>query len=146
MEDKKREIDETRMTGFFDKDTQIEGDLNFKGSFRIDGSFKGKINSESTLIIGENGKVEADIKIGYIVINGEIKGSIQATEKVEISSTGRVTGSVASPKLIVEEGAYLETSCQTSEDLPPPESEEEPEKLEEEPEKTEEEVDTEYQS
>ena len=146
MEDKKREIDETRMTGFFDKDTQIEGDLNFKGSFRIDGSFKGKINSESTLIIGENGKVEADIKIGYIVINGEIKGSIQATEKVEINSTGRVIGSVASPKLIVEEGAYLETSCQTSEDLPPSESEEKSEKFEEEPEKTEEEVDTEYQS
>ena len=139
MEDKKRELDETRMTGFFDKDTQIEGELNFKGSFRIDGIFKGKINSESTLIIGENGKVEADIKIGYIVINGEIKGSIQATEKVEINSTGRVIGSVASPKLIVEEGAYLETSCQTSEELPPPEPEEELEKQEEE-------VDTEYQS
>jgi cytoskeletal protein CcmA (bactofilin family) len=139
MEDKKRELDETRMTGFFDKDTQIEGELNFKGSFRIDGIFKGKINSESTLIIGENGKVEADIKIGYIVINGEIKGSIQATEKVEINSTGRVIGSVASPKLIVEEGAYLETSCQTSEELPPPEPEEEFEKQEEE-------VDTEYQS
>jgi len=146
MEDKKRELEENKMTGFFDKDTQIEGDLSFKGSFRIDGVFKGKINSDSTLIIGENGKVEADIKIGYIVINGEIKGNIQARDKVEINSTGRVIGSVASPKLIVEEGAYLETSCQTSNELPPPEPEEEPEKFEEEPEKTEEEVDTEYQS
>ncbi|MGD8534586.1 MAG: polymer-forming cytoskeletal protein [Candidatus Aminicenantes bacterium] len=142
MEDRKREIDETRMTGFFDKDTHIEGDLNFKGSFRIDGSFKGNINSESTLIVGENGKLEAEIKIGYIVVNGEIKGNIQAKEKVEITSTGRVIGSVTAPKLIVEEGAYLETSCQTSDELPPPpEHEEEPEKTEE----TEEEVETEYQ-
>ncbi len=143
MEDRKRGIDETRMTGFFDKDTHIEGDLSFKGSFRIDGSFKGTINSESTLIVGENGKVEAEIKIGYIVVNGEIKGNIQAKEKVEINSTGRVIGSVTAPKLVVEEGAYLETSCQTSDELPPPpEPEEEPEKTED----TEEEVETEYQS
>lgn len=143
MTDRKREIDETRMTGFLDKDTHIEGDLSFKGSFRIDGSFKGSINSESTLIVGENGKVEAEIKIGYIIINGEIKGNIQAKEKVEITSTGRVIGSVAAPKLIVEEGAYLETSCQTSDKLPPPpEPKEEPEKTEE----TEEEIETEYQT
>ena len=143
MEDRKREIDENKMTGFFDKDTHIEGDLNFKGSFRIDGSFKGTINSESNLIVGENGKIEAEIKIGYIVVNGEVKGNIQAKEKVEINSTGRVIGSVTAPKLVVEEGAYLETSCQTSDELPPPpEIKEETEKTEE----TEEEVETEYQS
>jgi cytoskeletal protein CcmA (bactofilin family) len=142
MEDRKREIDESKMTGFFDKDTHIEGDLSFKGSFRIDGSFKGTINSESTLIVGENGKIDAEIKVGYIVVNGEIKGNIQAKEKVEINSTGRVIGSVTAPKLVVEEGAYLETSCQTSDELPPPpEPEEEPEKTEE----TDEEIETEYQ-
>lgn len=142
MEDRKREIDENKMTGFLDKDTHIKGDLSFKGSFRIDGSFKGTIDSESTLIVGENGKIEAEIKVGYIVVNGEIKGNIQAKEKVEINSTGRVIGSVTAPKLVVEEGAYLETSCQTSDELPPPpEPEEEPEKTEE----TEEEIETEYQ-
>jgi cytoskeletal protein CcmA (bactofilin family) len=142
MEDRKRELDENKMTGFLDKDTHIEGDLSFKGSFRIDGSFKGTIDSESTLIVGENGKIEAEIKVGYIVVNGEIKGNIQAKEKVEINSTGRVIGSVIAPKLVVEEGAYLETSCQTSDELPPPpEHEEEPEKTEE----TDEEIETEYQ-
>ena len=141
MENKRREIDENKITGFFDKDTDIEGALQFKGSFRIDGNFKGKINSDSTLIVGENGKVDADIKIGYIIINGEVKGTIQAREKVEISASGRVLGSVIAPKLVVEEGAYLETSCQTSDKIPPPE----PEELEE-PEKPEEEAETEYQS
>ncbi|MBN1273749.1 MAG: polymer-forming cytoskeletal protein [Candidatus Aminicenantes bacterium] len=115
MKDKKSEFIENKITGFFDKDTTFIGDLNFKGSFRIDGSFKGKINSESTLIIGDNGKVEADIKIGYISISGEIKGNIKATQKVEISSNGRVIGTVITPKLVVDEGAYLEATCQTSE-------------------------------
>ncbi|MFC2169210.1 polymer-forming cytoskeletal protein, partial [Acidobacteriota bacterium] len=99
----------------------IIGDLNFKGSLRIDGRFKGKINSDSTLIVSDNGKVEADIKIGYIIINGEIRGNIQATEKVEINSQGRVIGTITTPKLVVEEGAYLEANCQLAEKPPKPE-------------------------
>jgi len=127
MDEKKRarEIDTNKITGFFDKDTDIEGNLSFKGSFRIDGHFKGKIDSESILIVGESGKVEADIKIGYVIINGEIKGNIQAREKVEINASGRVIGSIITPKLVVEEGAYLETNCQTTDQVPLSEPEEE---------------------
>jgi cytoskeletal protein CcmA (bactofilin family) len=120
MKEKKKEISEDKMTGFFDKDTVIKGDLSFKGSFRIDGHFKGKIDSDSLLIIGEKGKVEADVKIGYIIINGEIKGNIQAKDKVEINSLGRVVGTIITPKLIVEEGAYLEVNCQTTDKVSQP--------------------------
>ncbi len=118
MKEKKREIEESKITGFFDKDTEIKGDLHFKGTFRIDGRFKGKIDSGSILIIGDSGKVEADVKIGQLVINGEIKGNIQASEKVEINSNGRVFGTIISPKLVVEEGAYLEANCQTTDKIP----------------------------
>jgi len=118
MKERKAEIDETKITGFLDKETEIKGDLSFKGSFRIDGFFKGNINSESTLIIGDNGKVEADIKIGHMIINGEMKGNIQAKEKVEINSSGRVTGTIITPILVVEEGAYLESTCQTTNKIP----------------------------
>lgn len=114
MKGKKRGIDEDKITGFFDENTEMKGDLNFKGSFRIDGRFKGKIDSDSTLIVGDSGKVDADIKIANIVINGEVKGNILASERVEINSSGRVIGTIATPKLIVEEGAYLEASCQTT--------------------------------
>ena len=114
MKEKKREMEESKITGFFDKDTEIKGDLHFKGTFRVDGRFKGKVDSESILIIGDSGKVEADIKIGHLIVNGEIKGNIQASEKVEVNSNGRVFGTIISPKLIVEEGAYLEATCQTT--------------------------------
>jgi cytoskeletal protein CcmA (bactofilin family) len=114
MKEKKREIEESKITGFFDKDTEIKGDLHFKGTFRVDGRFKGKIDSGSILIIGESGKVEADIKIGHVIINGEVKGNIRATEKVEVNANGRIFGTIISPKLVVEEGAYLEANCQTA--------------------------------
>ena len=97
--------DEYKLTGFFDKNTDIKGDLSFKGSFRIDGRFSGRIDSDSVLIVGDNGKVEADIIIGNIIINGEVNGTIQAKEKVEKNASGRVIGQVITPKLSVEEGA-----------------------------------------
>ncbi len=122
-------IGENKLTGFFDKDTEIKGDLSFEGSFRIDGRFIGKIDSNSVLIIGENGKVDADIKIGNIIINGEVNGTIKAKEKVEINSTGRVVGTVITPKLAVEEGAYLEANCQITNQVSPPETEEKAEEF-----------------
>jgi cytoskeletal protein CcmA (bactofilin family) len=117
MKERKREIEEGKITGFFDKDTEIKGDLQFKGTFRVDGRFKGKVDSQSTLIIGDSGKVEADVKIGHMIINGEIKGNIQAAEKVEVSANGRVFGTITAPKLVVEEGAYLEANCQTTDKI-----------------------------
>ncbi len=111
MKDKKKEYDADKITGFFDKDTEFQGDLSFKGSFRIDGHFKGKIVSDSLLIVGEQGKVEADVKVGFLIINGEVKGNIHAADKVEIHSRGRVIGTVSTPRLAVEEGAYLEATC-----------------------------------
>jgi cytoskeletal protein CcmA (bactofilin family) len=118
MKDKDRErkhdLSEGKMTGFFDQDSFFHGDLTFKGSFRIDGNFKGKIDSDSMLIIGDTASVEAEIKIGYLIINGEFKGNVQASDKVEIHEHGRVTGTINSPKLQVEDGAYLEVTCHTT--------------------------------
>jgi len=127
MKERRREIDDIKITGFFDKDTTINGDLKFHGSFRIDGDFKGKIQSDSVLIIGENGKVEADINIAHIVIDGEVEGNIRASERVEINSNGRVKGTILTPKLIIEEGAFLEANCQTTKDIGQPEAPARPE-------------------
>lgn len=115
MKDKPRDFSETRIAGLIDVGTEFKGELSFQGSFRIEGTYKGTIASDALLIIGERGKVEADVKVGQIVINGEIRGNIQASERVEIHSRGRVFGTIVTPKLIVEEGAFLEANCQTTE-------------------------------
>ncbi|MGB9764294.1 MAG: bactofilin family protein [Candidatus Saccharicenans sp.] len=111
-----REImDESRLAGLIDHGTEFKGELSFKGSFRIEGYFQGKIISDSLLIVGEKGQVEADVSVGQLIINGEIKGNLQAKERIEVHNKGRVYGTLISPRLIVEEGAYLEATCQTAE-------------------------------
>lgn len=116
MKEKNGPIESGKITGFFDKNTEIEGTLKFSGTFQIDGHFNGKINSKAILIIGENGKVESDIKIGVIIINGEVKGNIRAKDRVEINPKGRVIGTITTPSLIVKDGANLEAQCNTTSD------------------------------
>lgn len=123
MKEKNTNIESGKITGFFDKNTEIEGTLKFSGSFQIDGHFNGKIDSNSVLIIGENGRVESDIKIGTIIINGEVKGNIHAKERVEINSKGRVVGTITTPSLIVKDGANLEAQCHTTNENVPPKPE-----------------------
>ncbi|MFQ6082747.1 MAG: polymer-forming cytoskeletal protein [Candidatus Aminicenantia bacterium] len=101
--------------GFIDQGTEFNGELKFKGTFRIDGVLKGKVISESTLIVGEKARVEADMEVGNIIINGQVRGSIKAKEKVEIYSKGRVYGNISTPKLVVEEGAFFQATCEMEE-------------------------------
>src|SRR5512136_2308717 len=108
MKDRPRELNENKLAGLIDMESEFKGDLVFKGSFRIEGSFKGTITSDSLLVIGEKGKVEADVKVGHLVINGEIRGTLQATDRVEVHDKGRVFRTILAPTLIVEDGAYLE--------------------------------------
>jgi cytoskeletal protein CcmA (bactofilin family) len=106
-------MDEHKISGYFDDSSDFDGTLRFRGSFRIDGHFKGRIESDSMLIIGDKGKVDAEVIVSHVVINGELRGTIKAAEKVEVNSLGRVFGTITTPKLVIEEGAYLEAHCQT---------------------------------
>ncbi|MDQ1353978.1 MAG: hypothetical protein QG657_4287 [Acidobacteriota bacterium] len=101
-----------KVSGFIDKETEINGDIRFKDSFRIDGKFKGRILAGASLIVGDTGELEADIvDVGHISINGRVKGTLKATELIEIFSQGRVIGQMLTPKLIIEEGAFFQGSC-----------------------------------
>lgn len=128
--EKVREIaEESHLAGLIDHGTELKGELSFKGSFRIEGYFQGKIFSESLLIVGEKGKVEADVKVGQLIINGEIRGNLQAKDRIEVHNKGRVFGTLITPRLMVEEGAYLDATCQTIEipaAAPIPETEKKP--------------------
>jgi cytoskeletal protein CcmA (bactofilin family) len=109
----KNSVDD-KLSGFLDEGADFDGIMKFAGSFRIDGHVKGKIESDATLIIGNKGKVEGEVIVHHVVISGQFTGDIKAAERVEVNSEGRVVGTIVTPKLIVEEGAFLEARCQTA--------------------------------
>ncbi len=87
------------------KESAFEGKLIFDGVVRIDGSFKGTIQSKGKLLVGETAKIEAEIEAGTLILSGDIKGNIVASDRIEIKSRGRFTGNITSPVLVIEEGA-----------------------------------------
>lgn len=92
--------------------TMIEGVISSKENVGIEGVFKGKILSEGCVIIGETGKVEADIKADTVFMSGEVHGNIVAKTKLEITSHGKLRGNIKTRSLIIAEGVLFEGNCQ----------------------------------
>jgi cytoskeletal protein CcmA (bactofilin family) len=106
---KKESTDE--IVSILGEGVEFQGELSFTHGIRIDGTVRGKIRSEACIVIGPKGKVEAEAAIRRISISGEFRGTIQASERVEIHKVGRVYGDLYTPCLIIEAGALFEGKC-----------------------------------
>lgn len=104
------------LNGFMDEGTRLHGELRFRDSFRIDGELKGRIVSENTLIVGETGRVDADIECAVVSIRGAVTGRVQARERIELLAGSRVQATLVSPRLVIEEGAFFQGDCDMSPD------------------------------
>lgn len=92
--------------------SSFKGILSFENSLKIDGIFEGNIDSPGFLFIDATGCVKGDIKAGTVVIEGEVQGDIEASNMVELFSTGKVIGNIHSKNLIkIAEGATYEGRC-----------------------------------
>ena len=106
------------LTAFIDEASDFEGKYTFSGTVMLNGKFKGEIASNDTLIIGEKGVVNASIRAGVILINGEVVGNVLGTERVELRGTARIFGDVEAPVVIVEEGVVFEGHCRMTKPRP----------------------------
>jgi cytoskeletal protein CcmA (bactofilin family) len=95
------------LTAFIDQGSEFEGKLSFKDTVRIDGSFRGEISSENTLIVGESGEIEATIRSTTVVISGAVVGDIEASRQIVLHKTARVQGDLNTPSIVIEEGAVF---------------------------------------
>ena len=102
------------LTAFIDEGSEIEGKYTFNGTVMLNGKFSGEINSSDTLIIGEKGVVNATVRAGVVLINGEVIGNVFATERVELRGTARVYGDVEAPVIVVDEGVRFEGHCKNT--------------------------------
>ena len=93
------------LTAFIDQGSSFEGKLSFKDTVRIDGSFRGQIASENTLVVGETGEIDANIESQTVIISGSVTGDVKATQKIVLHKSAVVEGNLETSTLVVEEGA-----------------------------------------
>jgi cytoskeletal protein CcmA (bactofilin family) len=102
-----------------DKDIQmlgpqavLEGNLVFEGTLFMNGHVKGAIESRAgVIVIGEDAVIHADIFVRVATINGEINGTVRATERIELRPPARVYGDLTAPVVIINEGVFFEGNC-----------------------------------
>ncbi len=105
-----RERDRGELNGFLDRGSEIEGELRFQETFRVDGRLVGRVSSEGDLIVGKESTVEGDIRVGRLFVAGVVRGTVRA-ERVEIASQARVEADVETPSLVIEDGGYFHGRC-----------------------------------
>lgn len=107
-----RDIKDGKLSGFVGHGTSLTGDTSFQMMLRVDGHLTGTVTSDGgTLIVGNNGQLDANVSVGVAQINGTINGDVTATERIQLGRTARVVGNIATPKLIIEDGAIFEGGC-----------------------------------
>ena len=102
-----------------DKDIQmlgpqvaLEGTLVFEGTLFMNGHIKGSIESrEGTIIVGEKAVIHADIIVRNATINGEVKGTLRATDRIELHPPARVYGDIDAPDVLIDAGVIFEGKC-----------------------------------
>ena len=91
--------------------TRINGDVEFVGGLHLDGYINGNVKSEpasgSTLSVSEQGCIEGSVIVTNIVLNGIVKGDIEAGDRVEMGPKARVLGSVHYTTIETAVGAQI---------------------------------------
>lgn len=92
--------------------TKIDGNVHFSGGLRIDGEVTGNVVADSskpsTLVLSEKARVEGEIRVTHLVVNGTVVGPVNAGEYLELQSKAKVTGDVHYKTLEIQLGAIVE--------------------------------------
>lgn len=94
--------------------TLVKGEIRGDEEVLVEGTVEGHINIQRDLRVGPTGVVRATIEAQSVVVSGEVIGDCIAVTRVEIQSTGRVTGNIKAPKIVIAEGAMFKGSSDMS--------------------------------
>lgn len=102
----------SRLDSLVGAGTRIDGDVTFSGGLRVDGEIKGNVCSAGdtggTLVISEQARIEGEIHVSSLVINGTVIGPVFSSEFVELQTKARITGDIQYNRLEMHLGAIVQ--------------------------------------
>lgn len=109
---KKSPMPQKRIDSLIGAGTVVDGDVTFTGGLRIDGHVRGNVvaaNSEpGTLVVSEQAKVDGEIRVSHVVVNGTVNGPVTADDYLELQSKARIVGDVSYKMLEMHVGAVIQ--------------------------------------
>ena len=103
---------QSRIDSLVGAGTKVEGNVSFAGGLRVDGEIRGNVTAigdqPSTLVISEHARIEGEITVSHLVINGTVIGPLHSSGFLELQPKARVTGDVEYNSVEMHLGAIVQ--------------------------------------
>lgn len=103
---------QNRIDSLIGAGTRVEGNLVFTGGLRVDGEIRGNVTASddqtSTLVISEHARIEGEINVSHVVVNGTVIGPVHSSGFLELQPKSRVTGDVEYSSIEMHLGAVVQ--------------------------------------
>ena len=112
FESKNSRPTQKRLDSLIGAGTKVEGNVTFSGGLRVDGVIRGNVgtadNQPGTLVISEHARIEGEVRVSHVVINGAITGPVWASDHLELQAKAQVNGDVTYRTLEMHVGAIVQ--------------------------------------
>jgi cytoskeletal protein CcmA (bactofilin family) len=109
---KKNTPPQKRIDSLIGAGTVVDGNVSFSGGLRIDGQVRGNVTASNgepcTLVVSEQARIDGEIRVSHVVINGTVNGPVTADDYLELQPKARVTGDVAYRQIEMRVGAVVQ--------------------------------------
>ena len=112
MFDKKQDKPQKRIDCLIGAGTTVDGNVSFTGGLRVDGVVRGNVSTANgeagTLVVSEQARIDGEIKVSHVVVNGTVNGPITANEFLELQAKARIVGDISYRTLEMHLGAVVQ--------------------------------------
>ena len=109
---RKHTAPQKRIDSLIGAGTVVDGNVTFSGGLRIDGQVHGDVVAASgdpcTLVISDQARVDGEVRVSHVVINGTVNGPLIANDYLELQPNARITGDVTYRTLEIHIGAVIQ--------------------------------------
>lgn len=108
------------------KSIVIKGEISGSKNTYLDGELEGSVGLvDGILTVGPEGRIRADLQAPSIIIQGRVDGNLYGLEHVELKKSAVSVGNIYTPRITIEDGAFLEGSVRIGKEIPSPQTKKE---------------------
>ncbi len=98
----------------------VNGRIEGEEDLRIEGRVEGSVSLTETLYVAEGGVVAAKVAARDVVVSGVVVGNVSATNSVTLNAGAKLVGDIATPRLIISDGAAFRGNVAMDGEAPAP--------------------------